>query len=38
MFANVYGFLNLSFNNKSIEGKFIGNNGNTHKDMFTTII
>ena len=35
MFADVYGFLNLSFNNKSIEGKFIDNNGNTHKDMFT---
>ena len=35
MFADVYGFLNLSFNNKSIEGKFIDNNGNMHKDMFT---
>ena len=35
MFADVYGFLNLSFNNKSTEGKFIDNNGNMHKDMFT---
>ena len=35
MFADVYGFLNLSFNNKSIEGKFIDNNGNMQKDMFT---
>jgi predicted MPP superfamily phosphohydrolase len=35
MFADVYGFLNLSFNNKSIEGKFIDNNGNMYKDMFT---
>jgi Icc protein len=35
MFADVYGFLNLSFNNKSIEGKFIDNNGNLQKDIFT---
>jgi DNA repair exonuclease SbcCD nuclease subunit len=34
MFADVYGFLNLSFNNTSIEGKFMDNNGNIHKDMF----
>jgi hypothetical protein len=36
MFADVYGFLNLSFNNKSVEGKFIDNNGNLQKDIFTT--
>ena len=35
MFADVYGFLNLLFNNKSIEGKFIDNNGNLQKDIFT---
>jgi len=36
MFADVYGFLNLTFNNnKSIVGKFIDNNGNMQKDMFT---
>ena len=35
MFADVYGFLKLSFSNKSIEGKFIDNNGNMHKDVFT---
>jgi Icc protein len=36
MFADIYGFLNLSFNNKSVEGKFIDNNGNLQKDVFTT--
>jgi predicted MPP superfamily phosphohydrolase len=35
MFADVYGFLNLSFNNTTINGKFIDNNGNMNKDIFT---
>ena len=34
MFADMYGFLNLSFSNKTIEGKFIDNNGNIQKDTF----
>jgi len=34
-FADVYGFLYLSFKNKSIDGRFIDNNGNMSKDKFT---
>lgn len=34
-FDDAYGYLNLSFNNKSIEGKFVDNNGNVEKDTFT---
>jgi predicted phosphodiesterase len=34
MFADLYGFLNLSFSNKIVEGKFIANNGNIQKDTF----
>ena len=33
-FADVYGYLNLTFNNSSIEGKFIPNTGASNRDPF----
>ena len=33
-FADVYGYLHLTFNNSSIDGKFIPNNGASNRDPF----